>query len=190
MTILNAGNEYRGEGPQPLLRPIPPGAEYPRAALGPLREAVEAVQGMTLAPFAVPAQSALAVASLAVQGFADVETLSGSFSPPSIYALTIARSGERKSSCDAPLMAALREYEREQAKAQPGQRRADHAGQEKAGEEDDRPQPTATLHGRHHRAAQLEHGVALLVLQGVAHLVGGDAGRGQAVAAVHVGAQP
>ena len=35
--------------------------------------------------------------------------------PLSLYALTIARSGERKSSCDGPLMAALREYEREQA---------------------------------------------------------------------------
>lgn len=118
MTIHNAGYDYRGEGPQPLLRPILPGAAYPKNALGPLREAVEAVQGMTLAPLAVPAQSALAVASLAVQGFANAETLSGGFAPPSLYALTIARSGERKSSCDAPLMAALREYEREQAKAQ------------------------------------------------------------------------
>lgn len=118
MTFHNAGTEYTGEGPQPLLRPITPGADYPREALGPLREAVEAVQGMTLAPLAVPAQSALAVASLAVQGFANVETLGGGFAPPSLYALTIARSGERKSSCDAPLMAALRAYEREQAKAQ------------------------------------------------------------------------
>ena len=33
---------------------------------------------MTQAPVAIPAQSALAVASLAVQGFADVETLGGS----------------------------------------------------------------------------------------------------------------
>ena len=118
MTFHDAGTPFTGEGPQPLLRPILPGADYPKIALGPLREAVEAVHGMTLAPFAVPAQSALAVASLAVQGFANVETLSGGFSPPSLYALTIARSGERKSSCDAPLMAALREHEREQAKAQ------------------------------------------------------------------------
>lgn len=36
----------------------------------------------------------------------------------SLYALTSARSGERKSACDAPLMAALREHEKEQAKAQ------------------------------------------------------------------------
>lgn len=117
MTFLNAGIPFKGEGPQPLLRPVLPGADYPKIALGPLREVVEAVQGMTLAPIAIPAQSALAVASLAVQGFASVETLSGGFAPPSLYALTIARSGERKSSCDAPLMAALRTFEREQDKA-------------------------------------------------------------------------
>lgn len=108
---------FKAEGPQPLLREIPAGAPYPVAALGPLQEAVEAVQGMALAPIAIPAQSALAVASLAVQGFANVETLGGA-RPLSLYCLTIAASGERKSSCDAPLMAALREHEREQANAQ------------------------------------------------------------------------
>jgi len=108
---------FTPEGPQPLVREIAPGAPYPVQALGPLRAAVEAVQGMTQAPVAIPAQSALAVASLAVQGFADVDTLGGPRAT-SLYALTIARSGERKSACDAPLMAALRVYEREQAKAQ------------------------------------------------------------------------
>jgi hypothetical protein len=108
---------FRGEGPQPLVRTIPPGAPYPVASLGPLAEAVQAVQGQTQAPMAIPAQSALAVASLAVQGFADVETLGG-YSPPSLYCLTIAQSGERKSTCDAMLMAALRTFEREQAAEQ------------------------------------------------------------------------
>lgn len=109
--------QYTSEGPQPLVREIAPGLAYPVHALGPLRAAVEAVQGITQAPVAIPAQSALAVASLAVQGFADVETLGGP-RPLSLYVLTIARSGERKSACDAPLMAALRDHEREQAKAQ------------------------------------------------------------------------
>lgn len=107
---------FTPEGPQPLVREIAPGAAYPAHALGPLAPAVEAVQGMTQAPVAIPAASALAVASLAVQGFADVETLGGT-RPTSLYVLTIARSGERKSACDAPLMAALRAHEREQAEA-------------------------------------------------------------------------
>ncbi|WP_108484565.1 YfjI family protein [Oceaniglobus ichthyenteri] len=102
------------EGPQPLVREIPAGEVYPVEALGPLRAAVEAVQGSTQAPIAIPAASALAAASLAVQGFADVETLGG-FVPVSLYFLTIARSGERKSSSDKPLLQGLREYEREQS---------------------------------------------------------------------------
>lgn len=117
MNALPQEIPYRPEGPQPLVRSIAAGDAYPVQALGPLRAAVEAVQGMTLAPVAIPAASALAVACLAVQGFADVETLGGA-RPVSLYVLTIAQSGERKSSCDAPLMAALRAFEKEQAQAQ------------------------------------------------------------------------
>ncbi|QIE54965.1 DUF3987 domain-containing protein [Pikeienuella piscinae] len=108
---------FKAEGPRPLLRQIPPGEPYPVEALGPLRSAVEAVQGQFLAPVAIPAASALAAASLAVQGHVNVTTLAG-VSPVSLYALTIAKSGERKSSCDAPFMAALRSFEKEEAKAQ------------------------------------------------------------------------
>ena len=107
---------FKAEGPQPLVREIAPGAPYPVEHLGPLQPVVEAVQGMTQAPVAIPAASALAVASLAVQGFANVATLAGP-RPLSLYIMTIARSGERKSSCDAPVMAALREHEMEQAKS-------------------------------------------------------------------------
>ena len=111
------GVPFKPEGPQPLVREIPAAEIYPVEALGPLRGAVEAVQGLTQAPMAIPAQSALAVASLAVQGFANVETLGG-VRPLSLFALTIAQSGERKSACDAPLTSALRDHEREQSLAQ------------------------------------------------------------------------
>ena len=107
---------FTPEGPQPLVREIPLGQAYPAEALGPLRAAVESIHGFTQAPIAIPAASALAVASLAVQGFADVETLGGP-APVSLYFLTIAQSGERKSSCDKPLLRGLREYEREQSEA-------------------------------------------------------------------------
>ena len=104
------------EGPQPLLRPIPPGEPYPAGALGPLREAVEAAQRQTQAPIAIAGQSALAMASLAVQAHADVATLAGT-APLSLFALTVARSGERKSTVDRLFMAGLREHEREAARA-------------------------------------------------------------------------
>lgn len=105
---------FTAEGPQPLMREIPPGEPYPVHALGPLRAAVQAVQDVTQAPVGIAAQSALSVASLAVQGFADVETLGGQ-APCSLFCLTIAESGERKSSCDRLLMRGVREYERAQA---------------------------------------------------------------------------
>lgn len=107
---------FKAEEPQPLLREIPPGEDYPVAALGPLRQAVEAVQDISQAPVAIAAQSALAVASLAVQGFADVETL-GSDAPCSLFCLTIAESGERKSTCDRLLMRGVRDYERNRDEA-------------------------------------------------------------------------
>lgn len=50
----------------------------------------------------------------------DVETLDGS-RPTSLYLLTIAQSGERKSSCDSKLMAGLRNYERDAAAARRGE---------------------------------------------------------------------
>ena len=50
---------FVNEGPQPLIREIPAGQPYPIQALGPLGAAVEAVQGMTQAPVAIPAGSAL-----------------------------------------------------------------------------------------------------------------------------------
>ncbi|MFM7377903.1 MAG: YfjI family protein [Erythrobacter sp.] len=70
------------------------------------------MHGKTQAPAAIAAQSALAVASLAVQGFADVETLDGA-RPVGIYFLTVARSGERKSACDRPFLTAIRARARE-----------------------------------------------------------------------------
>ena len=113
MTVLQP-TPYIEEGPQPLVREIPRGEAYPVHALGPLRAAVEAVQATTQAPAAIAAQSALSVASLAVQAHADVETLAG-FVPVSLFCLTIAQSGERKSGCDKLIMAGLREIERDRA---------------------------------------------------------------------------
>jgi len=107
---------FSTEGPQPLLRPIAKGEAYPVGALGPLEAAVRAVHDKTQAPIAIAAQSALSVASLAVQGFADVETLGGT-APTSIFCLTVAASGERKSGCDRLLLAGLREFEQNAHKA-------------------------------------------------------------------------
>lgn len=97
--------------PTPLIREIQPGDPFPVSALGPLEAVARAIHDKVQAPIAIGAQSALTAASLAVQGFADVETLAG-YSPVSLYGLTIAKSGERKSSSDKLLIQPVHEFQK------------------------------------------------------------------------------
>ena len=105
---------FAPEEPTPLVRVIPPGEPYPVHALGPLRAVAEALHDITQAPPAIGAQSALGVAALATQGLADAETLNGS-APASLFLLTVAQSGERKSACDRLAMKPVRDFEAELA---------------------------------------------------------------------------
>lgn len=102
--------------PTPLIREIQPGDPYPVEALGPLKAVTEAIHDKVQAPVAIGAQSALTIASLAVQGFADVETLAG-FSPVSLFGLTVAKSGERKSSSDRLLMEPVHDFQKRLSEA-------------------------------------------------------------------------
>lgn len=101
--------------PLPLLRKSPAPEPYPVNALGNLKGIVETVQKSTQAPIEIAAASALSATALVVQGHANVETLGG-VKPLSLYMLTVARSGERKSSCDAPIIAAIKDFEKAKAK--------------------------------------------------------------------------
>ena len=83
----------------PLVREIEEAAPYPASALGPLGEAAQAVQQLTQAPMSIAAQSVLGAATLAVQGLRDAEQLHGR-SPCSLFLMSVARSGERKTACD------------------------------------------------------------------------------------------
>src|SRR4051794_33295821 len=58
------------------------------------------------------AQSVLACATLASQGHADVELPTGQTRPCSNYFVTVAESGERKSSADAEALWPIRTHER------------------------------------------------------------------------------
>lgn len=101
--------------PLPLLRKSPAPEPYPVNSLGNLKGIVEAVHKFTQAPIEIAAASALSATALVVQGHANVETLGG-VKPLSLYMLTVARSGERKSSCDAPIIAAIKDFEKTKAK--------------------------------------------------------------------------
>ena len=101
---------FTPEPPTPLIRETPEAAPYPMAALGPLREPVEAIATATESPVAMCAASVLASAALAVQGHRDAETLNGT-APASLFLLTVAESGERKSTADRLAMRGVRNFE-------------------------------------------------------------------------------
>ena len=100
------------EEPEPLRRPLPAAAPYPVEALGPiLAPAAHALLRVVQAPDAVIGASLLAAASLAAQPHADL-TIDGRVSPLSLWHVTIAESGERKSAVDGWALREHREAER------------------------------------------------------------------------------
>ena len=111
MTIGLPGHNVQPEEPTPLIHEIPAGDPFPVQAMGPLMGATLAIQDKTQAPVAIGAQSLLSATSLAAQALNDVQTLGG-IRPLSLFALTIAKSGERKSSCDTLAMEPVRMFER------------------------------------------------------------------------------
>ena len=114
ISIRSKSERHAPEEPSPLVHQPEPAEAYPLKALGPLKDAAAAIHDITQAPAAIAAQAVLGVAALAVQGFADVETLGGR-APSSLYLLTIAGSGERKSTCDNLAMRGVRCFEEELA---------------------------------------------------------------------------
>ncbi|MCB1034095.1 MAG: DUF3987 domain-containing protein, partial [Acidobacteria bacterium] len=89
---------------------------FPLAAFPPtLRAAAEAIRELTRAPLALCAQSVLAVAGLAAQSCADVELPTRQTSTLSLFLLSVAQSGERKTSVDRWATQPLEAEERRQA---------------------------------------------------------------------------
>ena len=103
----------------PLPLGIPVASElYPSDALPDVvRGAVEEVQVFTQAPLPLVASSALGVLSLTGQAYVDVKRAEGLTGPTSLFLLTIADSGERKSTCDKFFTEPIRYYERQQTEA-------------------------------------------------------------------------
>ncbi len=103
--------------PAPLVRETPPPEPFPLAALGPiLAAAAQAIAEIVQVPHALAGNSVLAAAALAAQPHANVQTLGGA-RPLSLFILTIAGSGDRKTSADAVALAPIREHERQLHKA-------------------------------------------------------------------------
>lgn len=110
--VLDAAAEH-AEIPEkrPLFRELPPSPRFPIEALGGLREPALAIQAKTQAPIAICAQSVLAAVTLAGQAHIDVELPGGGIKPVVNMFVSIAESGERKTSVDKIALAPVREIE-------------------------------------------------------------------------------
>jgi putative DNA primase/helicase len=119
--MLAAANDITATGewpkPQPLIAKIEP-EPYPIDALPAIiRAAVEEVAGFVKAPVPLVASSALAALSLAIQAYTDAKRAEKLQGPVGLFLLTIADSGERKSSCDGYFTKAIRDYQKQQEEA-------------------------------------------------------------------------
>lgn len=86
--------------------------EFPLDALTDvLRWAVEAIVDKVQCPVELAAMSVLSVASLAAQTHANASNPRGIVSPLSLFLLSVAKSGERKSSADKLAMLPVKEFE-------------------------------------------------------------------------------
>ena len=103
--------------PQPLTAKIE-AEPYPINVLpDTIHAAVEEVGGFVKAPVPLVASSAIAALSLAIQAHYDVERANSLHSPTGLFLLTIADSGERKSTCDRFFTKAISDYEEAQVEA-------------------------------------------------------------------------
>jgi len=103
--------------PQPLTARIEP-EPYPLDALpDTLQAAVEEVQSFVKAPVPLVVASALSALSLAIQAHIDVKRAEKLAGPVGLFLLTIADSGERKTTCDGFFTTAIREHEQARAEA-------------------------------------------------------------------------
>lgn len=103
--------------PLPLMTRLAP-QPYPVDALPPLMQsAVAEVEAFVKAPLPLVATSALTAVSLAAQAHYDVERAVGLVGPIGVYALVVAESGERKSTCDKKFQSEIVAYQTEQAEA-------------------------------------------------------------------------
>ncbi|MGZ8927325.1 MAG: DUF3987 domain-containing protein [Methylobacter sp.] len=106
----------RGESRRKLGEFVYQSPEYPVDALGPLSDLCKTIALNAQLNPATVGQSILAAASLISQGTHEVETLAG-FKPLSIYALSIADSGDGKSTVEGIVLRGIRQYEKEQHNA-------------------------------------------------------------------------
>lgn len=106
--------ETSGPDPETLMPELGAQDPYPTAYLEPIMsDAVSAIAKLAYVPASLAAQSVLAACSLAVQPHFNVVIPTGQNRPVSLFLVSVAESGDRKSTSDEFAMEAIREYERD-----------------------------------------------------------------------------
>ncbi len=112
--LKDALRQFPKREPLPLIPPTLAPGIYPVEALGDmLGEATRAIVAIVQCPTELAAQSVLAAASLAAQGHADVMHPMGRPVPLSLMLVTVAESGERKSTADLLALEGIEEAARD-----------------------------------------------------------------------------
>ena len=116
--VLGKSDDKTVMPPEPLRAPMPPANLYPVESLGNiLGAAAKALHESVKAPLALCCQSVLASASLSAQTHFDVKLPWGERKPLSLFLLTVAESGERKSGIDDLVLGAAKAQERQDMEA-------------------------------------------------------------------------
>ncbi len=114
--LQQSASAVKSTKPRPLIQ-VERAEEYPVASLPPLiRDAIYEVASYVKAPLAMIAASALSAVSTAVQTRYSVQRDSALSGPATLYLLTVAESGERKSTVDKMFTGPIRDWEAEQVK--------------------------------------------------------------------------
>jgi putative DNA primase/helicase len=112
------------DDPEPLIT-VPRAKPYQIESLpATIRAAVNEVQKATQAPVSLIAGCALSSISLAAQGAFDVRRANHLTGPVSLFLMTLAESGERKTTVDGFFMKAIRAFETDEARAMKPEREA------------------------------------------------------------------
>lgn len=100
--------------PEPLLPETAKQAPFPTDALGPiLANAVQDIGTWAFVPHSLAAQSVLSACSLVAQPHFDVVLPTGQVRPISLFFVTVAESGDRKSTSDDAATFSIRDFESE-----------------------------------------------------------------------------
>lgn len=114
--VSTDGPKAQWPTPQPLIAKVDP-VPYPEEVLPPIvRDAVAEVATFTRAPVAMAAGCAMTAMALAVQSQYDVEREKRLTGPTSLFMLTVANSGERKSTVDGFFTKEVDKYAEEMRK--------------------------------------------------------------------------